>query len=207
MLWPQGEQCAGQQCSTGSSYSFTDEVEGCAFTVKFFFRLVSARKHFPLLLHKQVSTASQGSASRLVSDPVSCLKQGTLAAVRFGAVVAALSLGDLSLGSPKPGRSSPGRELRWSVQPSVRPAAFSPRPGSYGGAFSFLFFFRAANEVQPSHEWERYHLRPAHSAVSSKGSGAGDKVEFFPWFAPCGCLSSAGNLPASPLSSGPFPLL
>lgn len=44
----------------------------------------------------------------------------------------------------------------------------------------FLFwFFRAANEVQPSHEWERYHLRPAHPAVSAKGSGAGGRGELF----------------------------
>lgn len=44
----------------------------------------------------------------------------------------------------------------------------------------FLFwFFRATNEVQPPHEWECYHLRPAHPAVSSKGRGAGDHVRLF----------------------------
>lgn len=41
------------------------------------------------------------------------------------------------------------------------------------------WFFRATNEVQPPHEWERYHLRPAHPAVSSKGRGAGDHVGLF----------------------------
>lgn len=36
-----------------------------------------------------------------------------------------------------------------------------------------LWFFRAANEVQPSPEWERYHVGPAHPAVSPQGHGAG----------------------------------
>lgn len=40
----------------------------------------------------------------------------------------------------------------------------------------FRWFFRATNEVQPSHEWERHHLRPAHPAVSCKDPGAGDQV-------------------------------
>ena len=35
------------------------------------------------------------------------------------------------------------------------------------------WFFRATNEVQPPHEWERYHLRPAHPVVSSKAKVLG----------------------------------
>lgn len=43
----------------------------------------------------------------------------------------------------------------------------------------FLFwFFRATNEMQPPHEWECYHLRPAHPAVSSKGGVLGTKWSF-----------------------------
>lgn len=129
-------------------------------------------------------------------------------------------------------------EVSWTSYPRV-PKAWQPHPlfsvplpgaraASSGGfdplvmeveplsfcliAESFLFwFFRATHEVQPSHEWERYHLRPAHPAVSSKGSSAGGPVPGAGWsFSPCllrGILFILRrNGPASALSSLPFPL-
>lgn len=67
----------------------------------------------------------------------------------------------------------------------------------------FLFwFFRATNEVQPPHEWERYHLRPAHPAVSSKGRGAGDHVGLCCLLTRHDHLSvQRGEMPASQLHS------
>lgn len=67
----------------------------------------------------------------------------------------------------------------------------------------FLFwFFRATNEVQPPHERERYHLRPAHPAVSSGGRGAGDHEGLFCLLTGHDHLSvQRGGMPASQLHS------
>lgn len=73
----------------------------------------------------------------------------------------------------------------------------------------FLFwFFRATNEVQPPHEWERYHLRPAHPAVSSKGRGAWSPTMW--GFAACllgMIISLFRGVKCLHHSSIPFPLL
>lgn len=78
-----------------------------------------------------------------------------------------------------------------------------------------FWFLRATHEVQPSHEWERHHLRPAHPAVSPTGSGAGAGGAFLLVYSVrvsscCGvnlpasalCLSSAGSAPTAAGPSG-----
>lgn len=61
----------------------------------------------------------------------------------------------------------------------MEPLSCCPEPSLVAEPFPF-WFFRAAHEVQPSHEWERHHLRPAHPAVSPTGSGAGGGRAFLP---------------------------